>query len=109
MTFADVLPHYLDRTDGAFQREGTGHHEGVWACNGTRHVWSNAPLLDREVEVQQLIENTTGRVWMIMRTPAVIYHDPLESALVQRYGLQPVFTSQDGHLEVYRIDTGRSN
>ena len=104
ITFADVVPHYLDRTDGVFFRADSPNHGNVSACNGTLHVWSNAPLLDRDVDVQQLIEETKGQVWMIMRRPADAYHDPLESSLVEAYALQPQFTSQDGNLIVYKID-----
>lgn len=104
IVFDQPLPHYLKRTDGAFVRQGTDIHTLVWACNGTRHLWSNAPLLDRDVEVQEKIDRTKGRVWLVMRTAAVPWLDKLESTLVRQYALTPEFTSQDGHLAVYRID-----
>lgn len=101
------LPHYLRWTSAIFIRKGTDVHARVASCGGTRERWSNAPLLARDEEMYGLIDRAQGDVWLVMRTAAFKHRDPLESSLPQRYGVTPKFTSQDGHLAVFRISKTR--
>lgn len=103
IVFDQPLPHYLDRTSGVFIRTGTKNHRLVWGCDGTRDLWSNAPLLDTEQELYRLIDETTGDVWLIVRTDAYPSRDPIERVLPERFALQPEFVTVDEHLAVYRI------
>ena len=103
VVFDQPLPHYLDRTSGIFVREGTENHRLVWGCGGRQDLWSNARLLDTESELRDLINETRGDLWLIMRTDAYRSRDPLEVSLPAEYKLQPEFVTQDEHLVVYRI------
>jgi hypothetical protein len=103
VVFDQPLPHYLDRTSGIFIREGTDNHRLVWGCGGRQDLWSNARLLDTEGEVREVINETRGNVWFIMRTDAYRWRDPLEISLAAEYGLQPEFVTIDRHLVVYRL------
>jgi hypothetical protein len=105
IVFDQPLPHYLTRTTGIFIREGSGNYRIVQGCGGERDLWSNVPMLTHERDVQQLIDETKGRVWIIVRTDKYTHRDPLESALIEQYKLNPEFVSQDGHLAAYVIDT----
>jgi hypothetical protein len=103
VVFDQPLPHYLDRTSGIFIREGTENHRLVWGCGGRQDLWSNARLLDTEAEVRDVISETRGNVWLIMRTDAYRSRDPIEISLPAEYALRPEFITQDEHLVVYRI------
>lgn len=103
IVFDQPLPHYLDRTSAIFVRDGSAIHRMVSACDNQRDVWSNAPLIDQDSEVQQLLDEAKGKVWLIVRTDRYAFRDPLEWLLVERYGLIPEFISQDGFLAVYVI------
>lgn len=103
VVFHQVLPHYLDRVDGYFIRAGTSIHSIVWGCGGDRELWSSAPLLDENSEVRDIIRQAPGTVWLLMRTPAYEWRDPLEIFLVERFDLQPEYVSVDGNLGVYAI------
>lgn len=104
LVFDEPLTQYLDRTDAIYIRSGTEIHQLVWACEGMRHLWSNTPLLDTEGEVAHFIAEAPGRVWLITRTEAVGWMEPLERELIERYALEPRFRSVDGHLAAYVID-----
>lgn len=106
IVFEQPLPHYLHRTSGIFIRKGTDKHSLISGCGGERDLWSNAPLLDTESEVHRLMAQTNGSVWLIMRTAAYRWRDPLEISLPQQYGLEPEYITQDAHLAVYRLPPG---
>jgi hypothetical protein len=103
IVFHQALPHYLRRTDGIFIRKGSTIHSIVWGCGGTRELWSNAPLLDEEHEVRQLIDSNKAATWLIMHTSLYPWRDKLEADLATTYSLTPNYTSVDGNLAVYRI------
>jgi hypothetical protein len=86
-------------------REGTVNHFLIAACNETVDRWSTAHLLDRESELREMIDRTAGDVWLIVRTDAYRFRDPLEASFPSEYGLRPQFTSEDGHLAVYLIES----
>jgi hypothetical protein len=108
ITFSEPLPHYLRRTSGIYIEKGSKKESNVWACDGTRDLWSNAPLVDDEA-VLRLIGQANGDVWLIMRTEAYRWRYPLEALLPRQYALKPEFISQDGHLAVYRLPRGRES
>lgn len=103
VVFHQALPHYLERTDGIFIREGGTIHSITWGCGGSRELWSNAPLLDTDDEVHKVIDSSRGNTWLIMRAPQFRWLDPLESFLVDSLELTPYFESVDGNLAVYRV------
>ena len=103
IAFDQPLPHYLSRTDSVFIRYGTGIHDLVAGCGGQRDLWSNAPLLSSDEQVEHLIASSRGNVWLIMRSERYQWRDPLEIKLAVRYEANTSFTSQDGMLVVYRI------
>lgn len=109
IVFEQPLPHYLNRTTGIFARDGSAIYNMVQGCGGERDLWSNAPLLHQESDVQQLIDETKGRVWLIVRTDKYAFRDPLEWLLIERYELNPEFVSQDGYLAVYKIGTSEKS
>jgi hypothetical protein len=104
IVFEQPLPHYLERTSGIYIPEGSNKQSMVWGCGGKLDLWSNKPLLDTE-DVYDLIKHAQGNVWLIVRTAAYRFRDPLESSLPEQYGLEPEYETQDGHLAVYRMTT----
>jgi hypothetical protein len=105
ITFSEPLPHYLRRTSGIYIEPDSRKESNVWACDGTKDLWSNAPLLDDEA-VLRLITQASGNVWLIARTAAYRSRHPLEASLPEQYHVEPEFVSQDGHLAVYRLPPG---
>jgi hypothetical protein len=102
IVFDQPLPHYLKRTSGIYIPEGSNKQSMVSGCGGKFDLWSNKPLLDT-ADVYDLIQHTRGDVWLIVRTAAYRFRDPLESSLPERYNLEPEYETQDGHLAVFRV------
>lgn len=107
VVFDQPATYYLARTSGVFIRKGTPIHVLTSACGGERHLWSNVPLLDQEIELRRMIDNTSGNTWLVMRTEIANSRDPLEASLIETYDLPVLHRSRDGNLAVYRLNAGR--
>lgn len=103
VVFDQPATYYLSRTDAVFLRYGTQIHRLTWSCGGSRHLWSNAPLIDTDTELLSLIDDTPGKVWLITRTDQAPWRDKLEEALIETNNLIPLISSIDGYLAVYRL------
>ena len=109
IVFDQPASHYLARTDGMFIRKGDPIHYLTAACGGQRHLWSNAPLLDEDSEVDAVLERRTGSAWFVMRTENVAWRDKLESSLIERFDMHPQYVSIDGNLAVYRLGSAAAD
>lgn len=79
--------HYLDRLDYSYLPFFYTEFKAASCDGGTRHRWTNKPLIYQESSLRQLIENAEGNVWIVLsRHTSDLLADPTFSEKVVMQG-----------------------
>lgn len=118
LTFTPVIDFYMNEPpDWAYVDAGSSEFNGVSACEGTRERWSDSGLLYRPDQVDALIANASGTIWLVMNTERNYWRHgfvpaenrPWYEALRERVAPHAVFTSMDGSIQVFRLEPDASD
>jgi hypothetical protein len=90
---------YLDRVDYRYKKLETKNFPGHIHCGIEHDRWSNAPVLYKDQQLDEVIETAAGDVWVIETR---YIHDEWQ----QQWSQFEVFTAPDQRTHVLRIPRG---
>lgn len=103
VTSVVAVPYYLDRIDYFYLSQESHKFTGVVGCRGQRHLWSNAKMVDQPEELEALLAQEQGTVWLITQSRKQAREMPELGRLTEQYRERVEYISSDGTIEVIRI------